>query len=172
MTALTEWQNFYVVVGTSAGALIGLQFLLIALMANGPHGSGEAEATQAFATPTIVHFAVVLLLAGMMSVPWHGMEPIEVIWGVVGLYGAVYVARATWRQARQTAYKPEFEDWLHHAALPFVAYAAMIAAGFLGMYRLDAALFVVAAVALSLLLIGIHNAWDAVTYYVFVRNVG
>jgi hypothetical protein len=27
MTALTEWGNFYVIVGSSAGALIGLQFV-------------------------------------------------------------------------------------------------------------------------------------------------
>jgi hypothetical protein len=32
------------------------------------------------------------------------------------------------------------------------------------------ALFLVAAAALLLLFIGIHNAWDAVTYHVFVRR--
>ncbi len=32
------------------------------------------------------------------------------------------------------------------------------------------ALFLVAAAALLLLFIGFHNAWDAVTYHVFVRR--
>ncbi|MGC1451610.1 MAG: hypothetical protein WA830_16385 [Candidatus Sulfotelmatobacter sp.] len=32
------------------------------------------------------------------------------------------------------------------------------------------ALFGVAAAALLLLFIGIHNAWDAVTYHVFVKK--
>ncbi len=32
------------------------------------------------------------------------------------------------------------------------------------------ALFLVGAAALLLLFIGIHNAWDAVTYHVFLRS--
>jgi hypothetical protein len=36
MTALGEWESFYVIVGSSAGALIGLQFVVIALIAERP----------------------------------------------------------------------------------------------------------------------------------------
>ena len=32
MTALNGWENFYVIVGSSAGALIGLQFVVITLI--------------------------------------------------------------------------------------------------------------------------------------------
>ncbi len=69
MTELSGWQNFYVIVGSSAGALIGLQFVLITLIANIPVGDGGEQAGHAFATPTIVHFGAVLLLAGVMSAP-------------------------------------------------------------------------------------------------------
>jgi len=31
MTALGEWENFYVIVGSSVGALIGLQFVVMTL---------------------------------------------------------------------------------------------------------------------------------------------
>jgi len=34
------------------------------------------------------------------------------------------------------------------------------------------ALFGIGAAALLLLFIGIHNAWDAVTYHVFVKKQG
>jgi hypothetical protein len=37
-------------------------------------------------------------------------------------------------------------------------------------YHTRAALFGVGAAALLLLFIGIHNAWDAVTYHVFVMK--
>ena len=37
MTALDGWENFYVIVGSSAGALIGLQFVVIALIAETPN---------------------------------------------------------------------------------------------------------------------------------------
>ncbi len=36
MTALGGWQNFYVIVGSSAGTLIGLQFVVMALVADLP----------------------------------------------------------------------------------------------------------------------------------------
>jgi hypothetical protein len=32
MTAIAGWENFYVIVGSSAGALIGLQFVVITLL--------------------------------------------------------------------------------------------------------------------------------------------
>ena len=37
MTALSAWENFYVIVGSSAGALIGLQFVVITLIASHAH---------------------------------------------------------------------------------------------------------------------------------------
>ena len=71
MTALTEWQNFYVIVGSSAGALIGLQFVVLTLISNIPNLRRESQMGATFATPTIVHFGTVLFLAGIMTVPWH-----------------------------------------------------------------------------------------------------
>jgi len=37
MSALSGWENFYVIVGSSAGALIGLQFVVITLIAEIPN---------------------------------------------------------------------------------------------------------------------------------------
>ena len=167
MTELSAWQNFYVIVGSSAGALIGLQFVLITLIAQIPVGGGE-EAGHAFATPTIVHFGVVLLVAGIMSAPWHRTLPAAVAWGVVGFSGLIYVGIVARRMRQQGAYRPELEDWLFHLILPFVAYAVLTASAFaLGEY-FRWALFAVAGTAMLLLFVGIHNAWDAATYHVFV----
>jgi uncharacterized membrane protein len=68
MTTLDGWENFYVIVGSSAGALIGLQFVVITLIAERP-ALRMAEASAAFATPSVVHFGVVLLLSAIVSVP-------------------------------------------------------------------------------------------------------
>ena len=51
MTATAGWENFYVIVGSSAGALIGLQFVVITLIADMPIAEGGAQASSAFATP-------------------------------------------------------------------------------------------------------------------------
>jgi hypothetical protein len=53
MTALSGWANFYVIVGSSAGALIGLQFVVMALVADMPRSPNQAQAGQAFATPPL-----------------------------------------------------------------------------------------------------------------------
>ena len=71
---------------------------------------------------------------------------------------------------RQSAYKPEFEDWLFHVLLPFAAYAALAVSSYASRSHLHEALFGVGTAVLLLLFVGIHNAWDAVTYHVFVST--
>jgi hypothetical protein len=170
MTALSVWENFYVIVGSSAGALIGLQFVVLTLIASRPIGAGTAQAGHAFATPTIVHFGAVLLLAGILSAPWQEITPAAVLWGLLGLSGIVYAAVVVRRMRRQGAYKPVFEDWLFHVLLPFVAYITLAVTAFATGSHLSVALFGIGAAALLLLFVGIHNAWDAVTYHVFVHK--
>jgi hypothetical protein len=170
MTALTQWQNFYEIVGSSAGALIGLQFVVLALISNLPNLRREADASATFATPTIVHFGAVLFLAGAMTMPWHAIAPIEIVWAAGGATGVLYALLTTRRLSRQSAYRPQLEDWIFHSLLPFVAYAALIAAAWCAYAQRQGAFFCVAAAALLLLLIGIHNAWDTVTYHVFSKR--
>lgn len=171
MTALSGWENFYVIVGSSAGALIGLQFVVITLVANMPSTGDQAQAGDAFATPTIVHFGAVLLLSAILSAPWeHGVASASVVWGLLGLTGVVYEIIVTRRMRTQTVYTPQFEDWLFHVLLPFAAYATLAASAYTARSNVSGTLFGVGAAALLLLFTGIHNAWDAVTYHVFVSK--
>ncbi len=170
MSAMSGWANFYVIVGSSAGALIGLQFVVITLIANRPVGRGEAQAGAAFTTPSVVHFGVVLLLSALMCAPWEGLGAVSVLWALAGLVGIVYVAVVARRMRAQTAYRPVFEDWLFHVLLPLAAYAALAGSAFADGSNERAALFLVGAAALLLLFVGIHNAWDTVTHLVFVEK--
>ena len=167
MTALEGWENFYVIVGSSAGALIGLQFVVITLIAGMPRASSQGQAGSAFATPTIVHFGAVLLLSADLSAPWHGVDGAAVVWGLLGLGGIVYTLIVARRMGTQSIYRPEFEDWLCHAVLPIIAYAALAALAPLVRVHAYGSMFGVAAAALLLLFTGIHNAWDAATYHIF-----
>ena len=67
-------------------------------------------------------------------------------------------------------YTPVLEDWVFHVVLPVAAYAMLVASALMAHSRTRPALFVLAGAALLLLFIGIHNAWDLVTYHVFVRR--
>jgi hypothetical protein len=172
MSPLNGWENFYVIVGSSAGALIGLQFVVITLIAGRPVARGEAQAGAAFSTPSVVHFGVVLLLSAVVSAPWDGIGAVAVLWGLMGLSGVVYVAVVARRMRVQTAYKPVFEDWLFHVLLPFAAYAMLAGSAFAARSHARPALFLAGAAALLLLFIGIHNAWDTVMHLVFVEKRG
>ena len=178
MTPLTEWQNFYVIVGSAAGALTGLQFVVMALISDVPMaGPGEHETGEAFASPTVVHFVAVLMLAASLVIPWHSLTRASGVWMLAGVSGLVYTALVVRRMRRQTAYHPVLEDWLFHAVLPLSAYAGLSASA-LELFGLSSALgshvrgalFGIAGSALLLLFVGIHNAWDNVLYLVSLKR--
>lgn len=169
MSELSEWDGFYGIVGSAAGALIGLQFVVITLIAERPPLRAE-EAGAAFGTPTIVHFGAALLLSALVRAPWHAVAPAAALWGLMGLAGVGYVVLVARRMHRQTVYRPALEDWLFHVLLPAAAYATLALAALAAPSHLREALFGVGAAALLLLFIGIHNAWDSVAYHVFVSG--
>ncbi|TLZ53308.1 MAG: hypothetical protein E6K18_00555 [Methanobacteriota archaeon] len=170
MSALDGWENFYVIVGSSAGALIGLQFVVLTLIASRPIPRGTAQVGGAFATPSVVHFAVVLFLAAIVSAPWDDITIVAVLWGFVGLSGIAYVVIVARRMRAQKAYELVLEDWLFHVLLPVAAYSILAMSAYAAFSDARPALFFVGAAALVLLFVGIHNAWDAVTYQVFLRS--
>ena len=170
MKELSGWQNFYVIVGSSAGALIGLQFVLISLIGRAADRPDGAQAGRTFSTPTVVHFTVVLLLAGAGVAPWREISSIAVVWGVAGVVGLLYEMNVVRRLSRQQAYKPEAEDWIFHALLPLAAYGILAVSSWSERTDPHDSLFAIAAAVLLLLVIGIHNAWDAATYHVFTVN--
>jgi hypothetical protein len=101
MSELREWDSFYVIVGSAAGALIGLQFVVMTLIAERPP-LRAAEAGAAFATPTIVHFSAVLLLAALLRAPWDAITPAAALWGLMGLSGVMYGVIVARRMRTQT----------------------------------------------------------------------
>src|SRR5260221_7584890 len=169
MSELAQWDSFYVIVGSAAGALIGLQFVVMTLIADKPPPVVSPDAGAAFATPTIVHFCVVLLLSALLRAPWASTGQIAALLGLIGVGGIAYGVKVTRVMRTQTAYAPDLEDRMFHAVLPPVAYALLVIAAFAAPSHLRGALFGAGAAALLLLFIGIHNAWDTVAYHVFVN---
>jgi hypothetical protein len=170
MTELADWESFYIIVGPSAGALIGLQFVVLTLIGERPT-MRIAEAGAAFITPMIVHYEIVLLLSAALLAPWHSITPISIIWGGAGVVGFLYQCVVVRRLGRQAAYKPGFEDWLFYVGLPFAPYLLLMASPFAAHAHEREAAFTVGAAIVLMLFVGIHNSWDVITYQVFVvRN--
>ena len=167
---LSGWESFYVIVGSSGAALTGLQFVVITLIADLPRRN-SSTAVNAYGTPTVVHFGLALLIAAVISAPWTTLWPVGALLGIVGACGVGYVGIVFRRATKATAeYTPVFEDWLWHTILPFIAYAGVGVAGALLTVHPVGSLFTIGAMTLLMLYIGIHNAWDTVTFLATERN--
>ena len=149
--------------GSSAGALTGLQFVVMALIPDSQTQAAEHE-INTFGTPTIVHFGFVLLVSAILSAPWPTMFFVATILWISGGLGILYSLIILRRARRTTVYKPVFEDWLWFCLFPLFGYLLIVvSAGFLVAYP-TLGLFGVGSAALVLLFVGIHNAWDSATF--------
>ena len=168
-SVLTNWESYYVIVGSSAAALTGLQFVVITLIASSSL-TASSRTIAAFGTPTVVHFGTTLIIAAVLSAPWPSLVGPAWCAGAVGLGGIVYGAVVVRRARAVGEYQPVAEDWIWHTILPIFAYAAILLASFALPRSPDASLFVLAGAALLLLFIGIHNSWDTVTYVALAQR--
>ena len=168
---LSQWETFFFLIGSSGAALTGLMFVVISLAADSSQPR-TPDTVNAFASPNVIHFVAVFFLSAVLTAPWQRLRNPAHVVGAGAIAGIVYVLIVLRRMLRQSqaAYKPVFEDWVWHLVLPMTAYA-MLFVGAAGLSHDQSwALFLIGAVMLLLLSIGIHNAWDTVTYLVLTRN--
>ncbi|HEY1725230.1 MAG TPA: hypothetical protein VGF89_07400 [Steroidobacteraceae bacterium] len=157
--ALDAWNNFYVIVGSSAAGLTGLTFVVIALASEAK--MVRMSGLRTFITPIVLHFGSALWLAALASIPGHNVISIAVCMGLTGLVLSAYAANTTWRMYRgRREYRPVVEDWIWNAFLPLGTYLLLLIAGVIVVWHALLSLYLIGAVALALLFIGIHNAWD------------
>jgi hypothetical protein len=169
MSDLHNWSNFYLLVGTAAGTLIGLQFVALTLFANHSHLT-SAEANAAFSTPTIIHLSTVLIMSAAAQIPWQNSFGLTVSIFLLGCFGCIYVWLVIRRMRKQTTYIPVFQDWIFHAIFPLLIYVLMILSSLVVYCDTKNFLINIGVSTLVLLVISIHNSWDAVTYHVFSRR--
>jgi hypothetical protein len=169
MTILTSWIDFYIILGSAAAVLIGLQFVSISLAAIRPPKESEASVAGMFSTPNILHFGAVLVIAAVASAPWPEIFYPTVLLVLIGIYGLIYSIITIRRVWLQKVYKPLLYDWFFYTILPIVIYLVIVISAFAILIYTELALFFIAGSAVSLLLVAIHNTWDSATYNVFVR---
>src|SRR5579871_2453567 len=95
LASLRHWDTFYAIIGPSAAALTGLQFVVMALLA-GPSVPRSPLAIRAFGTPNVLHFSAALVIASIMTMPWQSFTGPDVGVGVCGAVGVAYAARVFW----------------------------------------------------------------------------
>lgn len=163
---LSAWENFYLILGPSAAALIGLQFLVMTLVADMKPELVGIDAISAFGTPTVVHLGGAVVISVIVSAPWPSLGSASLALAICGLIGVAYGALVTYRAHKQTRYEPVGEDWIWYITLPGLSHVAILAAALLLPAHPQVPLFVIGGAVLALLLVGVHNTWDTVLYIV------
>jgi hypothetical protein len=161
---LTGWENFYVIVGSAAGGLTGLTFVVIALVRDALIQSSPGfrpTGLGAFVTPTIVHFSGLLGLAAFLSMPHQSVLSLSAGFAIAGLAGMSYGGFiAANMRGHGGEYIPVPEDWIWNVILPTLVYGCFMIMAAAIWRRPAQTLYCVAVLCLLLLFIGIRNAWD------------
>jgi hypothetical protein len=161
------WENFYVIAGSSSAALTGLVFIVVTLAADYRRRVGTAqssEGTSIFSSPTVVHFCAAFFNSVVFAAPWRVPAFAGILIGLAGLFGAAYSFNTGRRARRLDNYSADVSDWIWFIILPFVTYLALCIGGFCLARFSESASYSIAAATVMLIFIGIHNAWDVVTY--------
>jgi hypothetical protein len=159
------WENYYLSLGPSAAALIGLMFVVVTLTA-GRDRSEVQRGKRLYTSPIVWHLGVVLVLSGAASAPTMTPRLFGILLGGLALIGIAICVRSAIGIARVPISGQEnnqFDVWWY-GLIPSIVYlglgiaSAMILVG--NRWGASAA----AASLMALLLISIHGGGDLVTF--------
>jgi hypothetical protein len=164
------WENFYLVTGGAAGALIGLMFV-VATLGTGRSREESLRGASMYMTPTVVCFSVVMVVSAFIAVPHLASVAVAAILGAIAAAGTLYSVVICWRMTRRGG-APHWSDYWCYGYAPVVFYAALGGAAFAIAQGRAWAAVAVAATLMAVLLLAIRNAWDLVTWLAPTRNGG
>ena len=155
------WDSFYLLVGGGAGALIGTMFVVATLTA-GLQASRMSRGAQIYITPVVFHFGVVLVVSVLTAVPHLTADALALILAAGAALGLYYAIMTTIRLFKLdwSEYAPDLSDRFFYGVAPILLYLALGFAAWSVWYWPEEAPYVVGWVALTLLAMGIRNAWD------------
>jgi hypothetical protein len=158
------WENYYLMIGSSAGALIGLMFVVMTLTAGRDRAETE-RGKHLYTSPIVWHLAVILTLSGAAAVPGIsarifgaatlGLAVLGVGWGVRSAVGI-------W--CRPGVPDAAGFDMFWYGIAPAIIYIGLGIAGLGLLMQKPWGTSGIAAGLMALLLVSIHAEWDLITY--------
>jgi hypothetical protein len=165
------WENFYLIVGPSAGALIGLMFVVVTLTAGRERDQTE-QGKHLYTSPIVWHLAVVVLLSGAAVAPAIGAKVFGVLTAGVALLGILLGIRSTVGIARRQLTGPEnnmFDTWWY-GIIPLIVYIGLAGAAVAVLVGSAWSAEAVAAALMALLMVSVHAEWDLVTFLAAIAD--
>lgn len=157
---LAQWRDFYVMIGTASGAVVGATFVVATLASNVEQ---RAVGMRGFITPTAVHLGSVLLGSAVLCVPTLTPLALTILLAAGGSAGAIYgvvVGTRIWHL------ELDLSDRAFYVILPILCYVGVTAAALM-VRQAGTFTFEMLATALVLLfVIGMRNAWDMANFMI------
>ena len=120
--ALESWRDFYVMIGTASGAIVGATFVVATLAGN---MEKRVLGMRGFITPTAVHLGSVVVVSALLCVPALSAPMLAIFLGAGAIAGAIYGIVVL---ARIWPLTLGIDDWLFYGLLPVTCYAVLAAA--------------------------------------------
>ncbi len=165
------WDSFYLLVGPSAAALIGLLFVVATLTA-GREAINVTRGAHLYMTPVVLHLAMVLAISALALAPEVKASIIGMALGASAMLGFVYAAYicVEFLRGKTPQPPPHWSDIWCYAVAPAAIYLGLAATAALVWRAPFWVPYGTAIVIVALMLICIRNAWDLVTWLAPRRN--
>lgn len=157
------WSNFFYMVGSAGGGLIGLLFVVVTLT-SGAERPQALHGAKVYLTPTALHFAVVLAISAVAIAPALPVRVTAGLFGFIALVGLFHATRSCVAMATSRVDTPHWSDLWMYGIGPTAIYLGLIAAAVAVAARLPWSVHALAALLLILLLTAVRNAWDLITW--------
>ncbi len=164
------WETFYLLIGTSAAALVGVMFIVTTLTAEIATDQVDRGITV-YQNPIVFHLGAIVTASALAVMPDGLIGVIAVLLIALAIAGIVYSVLTLRRTLeRYEFYQSTLADRALYGVAPALAYAVIGAGGIAIFLAPGWAAEIIGAASLALLLVSIRNAWDVATFAVRVAR--
>ena len=154
-----EWHEFYLMIGTVAGALVALLFVAVSISV-GYLTEERTVANRTFLTPIIIHFSSIVFLSALALAPEKYPQLIEFLIGLNGLAGGIVAAAVFYRVWSMHFSGVYVVDHFGYGLAPLIAYLVILAAAICAYRDIEWSAYLLGGGVVLLMLVNIRNAWD------------
>lgn len=168
--SLQAWQNFYVLMGGASATLVGLMFVAIWLGSN-LFTQQSVVGLRTFVSPTLMHFVYVLITSVLVLVPTVTRTFLSILLLLVGLISlGISLSGVPYMRHQYRRQQTDMTDWMWYFLIPSASYLLYVGSGVALLKGASQALNALAGATVLLLVVGIHNAWDLVVWFVLRKR--
>jgi hypothetical protein len=165
------WENFYFLIGSAGAGLVGLLFVVVTLTPGGDRARVQ-RGQRMYMTPIALAFALVLSISAVALTPgllrWESGVLVAAL-AAAGLVNGVKVSVALAQPRPELLEPPHWSDFWMYGVSPAAIYGGLILAALGAGAGVVGAVDALAALLLALLLVGLRDAWDLITWIAPLR---